>query len=666
MKSFLIRMSVLSGIVVLGLITMAHAQPGSDSSAAPLPTAGSTVRLVGQTSSDATSDDIPSARDVFGATPIGNDQPADQTGRYAGNRASGVRLVQAQDAPPPRYAPGSIRNAGALNAPRNQSAASPRLNPPAAFAAPAGIAAQPLQNEKRSPTLAPAAAPEPIAQDPQAPAAFPSYVAAQPVSPTTSGGMPEVDATSGGQAGMGRPGHRQLEGAQTPSLTIEKIAPAEVQVGKPAIFKLQVRNCGGATANDVQVSDEIPQGAQLLNTTPRATRNVDGKLVWNLGSIKAGDETTVSVELVPNVEGELGSVATVHFTAAASVRTLATKPALAIDVVAPSEAMIGEDVAFKIRISNPGTGIATGVILSDRIPAGLEHPAGAELEYEIGDLKPNDFREVELTMKAIKPGPTVNLLVAQGEGQVQAESRTQVTVVAPGLEIALEGPRRRFLERQATYTVSLSNPGTATAQQIELVTYLPTGLQFIQANNSGQYDPQTRSVHWVLEELPAKEKGSVTLTAMPIEAGQQTLRIESTAQRGLSAEKQEAVVIEGAASLVFQVVDTADPVEAGGDTTYEIHVANQGSKDATNVQISAILPPEMKPMAAEGPTRYSVSGQQVRFIEIPRLAPKADATFRLRVQCLAAGDLRVRVQMTSDESRTPITKEEGTQVYTDR
>ena len=57
------------------------------------------------------------------------------------------------------------------------------------------------------------------------------------------------------------------------------------------------------------------------------------------------------------------------------------------------------------------------------------------------------------------------------------------------------------------------------------------------------------------------------------------------------------------------------------------------------MQLVAILPPEMKAVAADGPARYEVVGQQVRFQELARLAPKAETTFRVRVQGLQPGDL---------------------------
>lgn len=364
-------------------------------------------------------------------------------------------------------------------------------------------------------------------------------------------------------------------------------------------------------------------------------------------------------------EGEIGSVATVHFAAEASVRTVCTRPELAIQVSTQPEVLIGEEIVLSIQVSNPGTGPATGIVLTESIPENLQHPAGPELEYEIGDLAPGETRQIDLPLKAVKAGAVVNVLLARGEGRLEAIQQTEIEVVAPELEVAMEGPKRRYLERQATYTVLIANPGTAPARDIELVTHLPRGLKFVAANNSGQYDPQTNSVHWLLEELPANQIGSVKLTTLPIEAGEQTLRVEGSAERGLTVQKEEVILIEGVAALLFQVLDVSDPIEVGGETAYEIRVVNQGSKAANNIELTVSLPDEMEPAAAEGPTRYEISGRQVLFEPLPLLAPKADTTYRVRVKGLQPGDLRVSVQLASDELQTPVTKEESTHVFAD-
>lgn len=466
--------------------------------------------------------------------------------------------------------------------------------------------------------------------------------------------------------GTGRPGMKQLEGAQSPQLTIEKIAPPEVQVGKAAKFEIKVRNAGSVAAQGVEIHDELPKGTQLVSTHPNATQGSRGELVWSLGTINPGDQVVATLELMPIAEGEIGSVASVTFHADASARTLATKPQLAMQVSAPKQVMKGGDVTFTIRLSNPGSGAATGVVLAEKVPAGLKHPAGGELEFEVGTLKPGESRQVDLTMKAAEAGKIVNMLTARGEGNLKAEEKAEFDVIAPALSVAIAGPARRYLERQATYTVSVSNPGSAPAKDIQLTTQLPRGLKFVKANNSGQYDPSTHTVTWSLEELPATETGSVTLVALPIEVGEQKMHVQGKAQQGLTDEKDQPITVEGIAALAFDVKASDEAIEVGGETVYQIHVVNTGSKAASNVQIAALLPAELKATKAEGPSRETVEEHRVQFEPLARLAPKTDATFRIHAQALAAGDLRVRIQLMTDEMRQPVTKEESTRVYTDQ
>jgi uncharacterized repeat protein (TIGR01451 family) len=465
--------------------------------------------------------------------------------------------------------------------------------------------------------------------------------------------------------GTGLPGAKNLEGLQTPQLTIQKFAPAEVQVGKPATFRVAVRNVGTVAANGVEILDLVPERTRLIGTSPRASRGTRGELVWNLETIPPGEQASVEIQLMPVAEGEIGSVATVRFNAQASARCAVTKPELVLKTSAPGQVLIGEEVTLKIEVSNPGSGVATGVVLAERIPDGLQHPDGGDLEYEIGDLPPGESRKLELTLVASRPGPLTNVLVAHGDGNLGAEDRLNLEVVAPLLDLAVQGSKRRYLERKATYQLSVTNPGTAPAQQVELVAYLPSGLKFVSADNHGHYEEVNRAVHWRLEELPVNETGTVELVTMPVESGQQGIRLRGTAEKGLAVEKEQPVQIEGIAAILFQAADVTDPIEVGGETSYEIRVMNQGSKAASNVRLAVFLPPEMRPVAAEGPTRHAVDGNRILFEGLKRLAPKADTTYRVRVQGVRPGDLRVRVQLLTDEMTTPVTKEESTRVYSD-
>lgn len=483
--------------------------------------------------------------------------------------------------------------------------------------------------------------------------------------PTTENGPRNNDITPIAGEGTGKPGEKALEGPQQPTLVIQKFAPGEIQVGKPAKFVVQVRNVGAQSADSVTIRDEVPQGTKLISTTPNAA-NEGNHLVWQIGKLSPGEDRKVEMQLMPTSEGDIGSVATVSYSAQASVKTRCTMPQLAVRMTAANEVMVGSQQHVKIEIRNPGSGDATGVMLFENVPPNVKHAAGPALEFEIGTLHPNETRQLDLVLTAEKAGKVVNTLTAKADGNLQVQQQVEFEVIAPALSVSLNGPERRYLERPATYEVSVENPGTAPARDVQIVTKLPKGMRFVRANNMGEYDPATHAVYWSLAELPKGERGSVELVAMPTETGPQTLQVDGHAQQGLADHKQREIVIEGLAAIMFEVRDLEDPIEVGGETGYEIRVVNQGTKAATNVQVSVDLPPGLKLISAEGESEHKVQDGRVLFEPVAQLAPKADTVFRLKAQGLQPGDQRINVQVNTDDLQQPIRREESTRVFGDQ
>lgn len=700
MRALLLRVGALGTLVVLGWIAIANAQ--RDRSTADDATASETPGVAEQplrprvTPSTGGENPLrPSARPTTQPYPSSTPRATEPNASRPAADPFGLQARRNGASSPPAALPAgdTIPDAPSrtLPPPRNV-AESPRYQQKAAAAS----ADQPLTGTTQVPDTINRSANEryanrsdrtadrgsqryaaPATSDTQEPGPFkadPFAIPANAPRTTTSesGGLAAIPENSRGPElaaendGTGQPGSKQLEGVQSPQLTIQKVAPKEIQVGKPAAFRVTVRNVGQAPAGNVEIRDQIPKGTRLVSTAPPATRGPHGEIIWAVGTVPPGKEVAVEMQLMPTAEGEIGSVATVHFGAEASARTIATRPQLVVKTEGPKKVLINDQVVLQVTISNPGTGVATGVVLDERIPPGLQHPAGAELEYPVGDLKPGESRKLELPLVAGQAGPVTNVINARAAGDLRAEpSSFDLEVLAPQLNVAVKAPKRSYLERQATYQFSVANPGTASAKQVELVASLPPGLKFVSANNAGYYEEANHTVRWRLEELPANEEGQVKLVTMPVAAGEQAITVSTKADKGLSAVKKQPVLIEGVAAVLFQVTDTADPIEVGGETTYEVRLLNQGSKAAGKVQLTMDLPAEVKPMAADAPTQYRLEGNRVVFDALAQLAPKAEATFRLRAKAVRPGDLRARFLLQTDEMQSPVTKEESTRVYAD-
>jgi uncharacterized repeat protein (TIGR01451 family) len=490
--------------------------------------------------------------------------------------------------------------------------------------------------------------------------------------PPDRGGRQPTAPPPAETSGQARPGPIQLEGVQSPQLTVEKRGPREVQVGKPARYEIVVRNVGSAVARDVTLRDAVPFGAALVTTTPPATpgRAAPGvpsdELVWSLGELSPGGQARVVVELMPQAEGEIGSVASVSFRAEASVRSRATKPALSIQCSEPKPVLIGRDAGLSITIANPGSGVATGVVLEGLLPENVSHRSGSELEFDVGQLKPGESRTIDLVLGTRGPGVHTARLMARADGGIEVQQAVKLEVTAPTLEIAIDMPVRRFLQRPATCAIAMVNAGTAPARAVELAAQLPPGMKFVRANNAGWHDERTHRVLWNLEELPPGETGTVEVVVMPVELGSQKITAAARSADGLADQVAHTCDVEGLAALVFEVADSEDPIEVEGVTEYVVRVGNQGTKAATGVRLTATLLGDLEPVEARGPAGHRVENLTVSFEPLAKLAPAEEAVYRVRAKGRSAGDQRVQVQITSEDHPAPITKEETTRVYADR
>ena len=537
------------------------------------------------------------------------------------------------------------------------------LNPPTAMQPSDGppAPANPLRRTN-GPMLHNTAAAVPFAS---APPMVPPAATVAPVGPPTS-------TADGGATGQGRPGPMQIEGVQTPQVSVEKRGPREVQVGKTARYEILVRNVGTATAHDVMLRDSVPYGTSLVATSPPASpmtaasgSGPTGDIVWMLGTLPPGGQARVAMDVMPMVEGDVGSVASVTFRADASARSRATKPDLRIDAVPPKPVLIGRDIQMPITITNPGTGVATGVVLEGMLPEGVTHASGRELEFDVGQLKPGESRTIDLKLATTFPGVHAARLTARADGRIEVEHSLRLEITAPTLELSAEMPSRRYLQRPATCVISMANAGTAPAKGIELAAQLPAGLKFVRANNAGYYEERTHRVLWSLEELPAAEIGSVEVVVMPIDLGPQKIVAAARTADGLSDQVAHTVEVEGLAALMFDVTDSEDPIEIAGTTEYVIRVGNQGTKSASGVRLTATLLGDLEPVDARGPAAHRTDNLTISFEPLARLSPAEEAVFKIRVRGTREGDQRVQVQLTSDDHPSPITKEEITRVYAD-
>ena len=467
-----------------------------------------------------------------------------------------------------------------------------------------------------------------------------------------------------------QPGDPRWDIQQNAAVILEKHAPEQVQVNVPAKFILVVRNVGRVPAANVLIRDRVPQGARLVQTTPKPDRQVGDLMEWDIAALPPGETLQITTELVPTQAGELGSVAEVSLAAVAACRTRSTQPKLVIEHSAPPQVLVGQQIVMNITVRNDGDGPAENVVIRDVVPDGLKHVSGKEIENPIGRLLPGQSRNLQLPLLAVAPGNIRNTISVSGDGKLTNEHSISLQVVSPQLQVNMTGPERRYLSRQTEHQLQVQNSGSANATNVQMMAKLPRGLKYESSSPAGRYDPSRHAVFWAMQQLPSGQAETISLSTLPMEPGQQEIEFQALADLNQPQSIKRPLLVEQLSELFFEIDDLEDPIEVNSNTTYVVRVENQGSQVATDVKLVAHLPQGIRFVQVESPVEYQVTpagdgGQDVNFAPIPVLNPEAKLTMRIMVQGQIDGDHRIEARLTSAQRQTAVAKQETTKVYSD-
>lgn len=255
-----------------------------------------------------------------------------------------------------------------------------------------------------------------------------------------------------------------------------------------------------------------------------------------------------------------------------------------------------------------------------------------------------------------------SLLIAAGvAAPVLADASDPIppTTGSPMVEITKRCPSLRYVGREATFEITVTNRGTGPASNVVVADALPAGAQFLNADNGGQL--QGNLVVWTLGSLAAGQTRTmkVNMRCNQITTLRNAARVTYCAEAVAVCETQ----VKGIPAILLECVDDPDPIEVGREMTYTITVTNQGSQVGTNVVIECTLPKEQEFVRAGGATNATNDGKTVRFAPLASLPAKGRASFTVTIKGIMAGDSRFAVSMKSDQIETTVNETESTNIY---
>jgi uncharacterized repeat protein (TIGR01451 family) len=297
-------------------------------------------------------------------------------------------------------------------------------------------------------------------------------------------------------------------------------------------YTLQATNYGPSNATGVTISDPLPAGVTFVSATAsQGTANfANGVLTVVLGNLAdgAGATTTVLVTIAPGTTGVLTNTATItgnepdpnlaNNTSTATTQVNAEVDLAIVKAVTPSPVEAGKQLTYTLNSTNNGPSNATGVTVTDALPAGVSFVSAASSQgtvsfangtvtIGIGNLAVGAAASstIVVDVNSTTTGCITNTAVIGGNEPDPNLANNQSTVTTPvtppviphnnsDIDLAITKigvPNPVNVGATLTYTLTIVNNGPATATGVIVDDTLPAGLTVVSTSTSQGTDTTT-------------------------------------------------------------------------------------------------------------------------------------------------------------------------------
>ena len=429
-------------------------------------------------------------------------------------------------------------------------------------------------------------------------------------------------------------------------------------------FTVSVTNRGPNTATGVTLSDVVPAGLTVLSSDPSQGIYDSATGIWTVGAVTTVTPATLTIQarvVTPAAKLNVASVISLDQPDAnpannsASVSVIPQQADLAVTKsVSDSRPDVGDTIVFTVRVTNNGNSVATGVQLSDTLPAGLtllsSDPSqgsynSAAGTWIVGNLANGASATLLLTAEVTTPSAATNTATVSALDQFDTipsndSASAAITPLQADLVVTktVDNPTPNVGDI-VTFTISVHNNGPDAAQNIQITDELPDGYTLVTVTRSRGTFSATTEV-WTIPSLAVGATATLTIrarvdtpTATPNVA---TITSAATFDPNTANNSDSAgTTVQQADLVVTKAVDNPSP-NVGETVTFTVTVTNTGPNTATNVRVNDLLPSGLT-FAGATPSQGTYASATGVWT-VGTLASGGNATLQLRATVVASGE----------------------------
>jgi len=486
---------------------------------------------------------------------------------------------------------------------------------------------------------------------------FSQVVPESPPTPTTPGVTPP--ATAGRDDNV-------LFARKSPVLSVQTIGPRQICVGKQSTYELVIENAGDVGADEVVVSIELPAWAEVAGADTRAgaaipaSNQAGGPLQWRVGHLAAKGTERLALKIIPRQSKPFDLGVRWNYKPVASQTMIEVQePKLQLSLDGPNDVLFGKKEVYRLQVANTGTGPAENLMV-ELLP--LSTDTAQSVTHRLGDLPAGQQKVIEVELTARQAGDLEIRVDVRGDGALHANLSEQVFVRRAQLQVEMSGPTIQYVGATAAYNVRVRNPGTAAAENVQVTLSLPQGAKYVGGIDGSQLVANGTKLQWTIPRLNASGEQSFAMQCSLSLPGASPLQIVATADGQLTDTAGMSTRVEAIADLALTVSDPSGPIPLGQEATYELRIANRGTKNAHNIVVQAFFSEGIEPTRGEG-GQHQIRPGEVVFHPIPTVAAGEEVVLKVHAKASKPGNHVFRAEVHCQPLGTQLVSQESTHFY---
>lgn len=306
-----------------------------------------------------------------------------------------------------------------------------------------------------------------------------------------------------------------------PELRITKEGPTDVLLCEPLTYRYAVTNVGTGVAQNVRVSDQLPDGL--------TTEDGQTTIQFDVGELPAGQTEDFTAQIKPTTTGQFTSRARAQYGAgeafSSPVTTVVTQPNLELQISGAEWSYVGTPVTYQLVVANTGDAPArdTTLVLN------AEGFVDAEETRDLGIIPPGEARRVTVTLESVAEGQARLIAAANAycADQVQQTAVTDIRTISALLLETVDNNDPVQVGQTTTYQVVVENQGSGAANNVVITATLPEGMTFVEAEGVSDVQAEGRNLTFApVQQLPPGEVAAWQVTARADQPGWKQFQLQ--------------------------------------------------------------------------------------------------------------------------------------------